>query len=1198
MKFTIVLFEISRRMRKPMTYITFVVFLLFGFIGMWRASMGCGLMTRITTAGHGNIEADAPFALFYYITLLSTFGLLIAMAWFGNAASRDFRHKAYHLFYYYPIGKFSYLVGRFSGAFIGMLFVVSGVAIGGLGAAMSPLADQSGIGSLNVIAFLQPYAIAVIPNLFLAGTLFFSITLLSRQFTAVWTGLAAIVVLHLIALGLASADAKLLAALLDPSGLVATGQIYGYWSIAEKNQLLIPLSGALLANRLVWMGIATAICIATYHRFSFQIPEVSALGDAKVSSPRNLGLGFRRTGISSAPRRPRNFSFGAHLQRMLHLAGDDFGYLTRRRSFYFMVALGLGLVLVTGYNNIGLVRGTQTFPVTSQVLDALCGNLYFLGVLIALYCSSALVCRQREAHVHEILDVLPVPRWVPLIGKIGAMTLVQALMMTLVMIGGIVIQIDGGYFDFEAGLYLTELLGVQLVFYVLVSVFALFVQILTGKKLLGFIVTLFFIDEFMVIIGLDHHLWTFASRPSHVYSDMNGYGPFASSITAYNLYWISLSVILVVLSMVLYPRGLDTGLKQRLRGMKGRLSRSGMIAAAAGALGCLVVGGFIVYNTVFLNRFETQKAAIRHMVEYEKTYKSWANRPQPHVTGMEVQVDLFPADRRVETRGRIQLVNEASSAIDTLFIQTPTDAHILDMHFGPSATQILVDHTHGVYLFELNDPMQPGDTKNLHFELELVERGFEDVSVNTRLVENGIFLTVVHLFPASGYDPYITRELSDNDQREKHGLPAVPRMKSADDMAARMHTPLGAHSDWIDFDAVVSTSADQIAVAPGKLVKEWNEDGRRFYHYRTSTKILCYAAVLSARYAVQRDRWNNVDIEIYHHPKHSYNTDLIMRSVKESLNYFTREFSPYQFPVVRIVEFPRYEIFAEAFPGLIPLSEGYGFIAKYDDDKVKEAYRVIAHEMGHQWWAHQVIGGNVEGFFVLSEVMAQYSALMVSRGQYDRQQIDTYVRNEIDRYLRGRGREVEEEVPLVRSNQNTWYQHYAKGFVVMNALIEYIGEDRINDAIRAFIDKTAFQKPPFTTSSELVDHFKSVTPDSLLYLVEDCFDRIVLFDNEALAANCERGDDGRYQVTLSFEARKWNVDGSGAETSALLRELIEFAVFDGNGAELCRQRRWVDDDMDEITMSVDQIPARAGIDPHYLLVDRRPDNNMVDVEIR
>ncbi|MBU8870215.1 MAG: hypothetical protein KOO60_04985, partial [Gemmatimonadales bacterium] len=703
-----------------------------------------------------------------------------------------------------------------------------------------------------------------------------------------------------------------------------------------------------------------------------------------------------------------------------------------------------------------------------------------------------------------------------------------------------------------------------------------------------------------------HHLWTFASRPVHQFSDMNGYGPFKSAIAAYNLYWISLAIVLVVITLLLYPRGLDTGLKQRLKAMRSRFSRPCRIMTATGIAGCLFMGGFIVYNTVFLNEFETSEFTEKRAVRYEKTYNSWENKSQAHVIGIAAKVDLFPAERRVESRGEIRLQNETNSPIDTLFVQVPRAAMVRDLHLGPEAVRVHSDQELGVYLFALKEAMRPGDTTEIHFDFELDERGFKDTDVNTRLVANGTFLTVAHLFPASGYNPYDLYELTDNDKRDHYGLTPKPRLAPADDPTERMRTLIGAHADWIDFDVVLSTSSDQIALAPGDLLKEWSQEGRRFFHYRTPGKILCYAAVMSGKYEVKRDVWGDVGIEVYYHPDHASNIDLIVESVQRSLEYFTREFSPYQFSTVRVIEFPRYEIFAEAFPGFIPLSEGYGFIAKYDEKKVKEVFRVMAHEMGHQWWAHQVIGGNVEGTYVLSEVMAQYSAVVISRGEYEPSRMDQYVCKEIDRYLRGRSRETEEEVPLVRTNQETWYEHYAKGFVVMNSLVEYIGEDRINEAIRKFIAETAFQEPPFTVASDLVDHFKAVTPDSMLYLVEDCFDRIVLFENQAIGAECEPIAEGRYQVTLSYKARKWVADGKGAEIAVPMHDLIEFAVFDDQGRELGRMREWLDEGVEgetdsgtnEITIIVDHLPATAGIDPHYLLIDKKADNNVVEVVMR
>ena len=55
-------------------------------------------------------------------------------------------------------------------------------------------------------------------------------------------------------------------------------------------------------------------------------------------------------------------------------------------------------------------------------------------------------------------------------------------------------------------------------------------------------------------------------------------------------------------------------------------------------------------------------------------------------------------------------------------------------------------------------------------------------------------------------------------------------------------TYLGGHSDWVDVQTVISTSADQLAIAPGSLLREWQENGRRYFEYKLdheSLEFLC-----------------------------------------------------------------------------------------------------------------------------------------------------------------------------------------------------------------------------------------------------------------------------------------------------------------------------------------------------------------------
>src|SRR5690606_34404581 len=116
----------------------------------------------------------------------------------------------------------------------------------------------------------------------------------------------------------------------------------------------------------------------------------------------------------------------------------------------------------------------------------------------------------------------------------------------------------------------------------------------------------------------------------------------------------------------------------------------------------------------------------------------------------------------------------------------------------------------------------------------------------------------------------------------------------------------------------------------------------------------------------------------------------------------------------------------------IPFSEGIGFIASVDDSNKEDIdypFYVTSHELAHQWWAHQLIGAQVQGSEMLSETFSQYSALMVMEHEYGRDKMKKFLKYELDRYLYGRSQEKEYENPLYLT-ENQSYIHYHKGSVI------------------------------------------------------------------------------------------------------------------------------------------------------------------------
>ena len=482
-------------------------------------------------------------------------------------------------------------------------------------------------------------------------------------------------------------------------------------------------------------------------------------------------------------------------------------------------------------------------------------------------------------------------------------------------------------------------------------------------------------------------------------------------------------------------------------------------------------------------------------------------------------------------------------------------------------------------------------------------RGFENSVTGLEVVQNGTFFND-SVVAQIGYQA--GRELENRNRRKKFGLkekdpmPALERNCIAD----CRDSYLSNNSDWVNVETVISTSPDQIAIAPGSLVREWTDNGRRYFQYKLDHYSVNFYSFLSARYQVDRREWNGVKIEVYYLKEQPWNVPKMWRSVEKSFEYYTRNFGPYPHKEARIIEFPRIAHFAQAFPGTMPYSEAIGFIANLKNpDDIDMVYYVVAHEMGHQWWAHQVIGANMQGATLLSETLAQYSALMVMEKEYGRDLMRKFLKYEMDEYLRSRGRELLKDRPLLKVEANQGYIHYRKGSVVMYYLREMIGEEVVNRALRKVLKQYGYQQPPYPTSYALVDALREETPPQLQYLIQDLFYDITLFSNRTLQATARKRADGKYDVTLEAEARKFKADDQGNEKEVPVSDWIELGAFakppkgKKYGKTLYRERVLMKSGIGTYTFTVNEVPDKAGIDPFALLIDRIPDDNVKTVDL-
>jgi ABC-type transport system involved in multi-copper enzyme maturation permease subunit len=1204
MVLTIAGFELRQRLRRISTYVYFLVF--FG-LSLLFANMAGGAIPQASVefGTGGKVLVNSPYVLNIIITYITFFGIVVTAALAGQATYQDIDTHSTDLFYTAPITKFDYLGGRFLGSLATQLLVFSSVGLGAWVATLLPWIDRTRLGPQIALAYWIPYFISVLPNLIVTSAIFFSLAVLGKKMLPVYAGSVLLLIGYFVAQQLSTnLTVNVPAALADPFGATAVDRLTQYWSPFQRNTQLIPLSGIVLWNRLLWLGFSAALLAFTYARFSLSYPTGGRAGKKQLRLEDALPVAPAQVLPIAHP----TFSSAASLRQFLSLTRIQFTE-TVRNVFFIVLALAGGLFAAFSANGVNNPFSTHTYPLTYQMLESGIGGFFIFALAIITFYAGELVWRERDASLNQIVDALPVERWVLFSSKLATLMLVQVVLVLIVMAAGIAVQLMHGYHHLELGLYFTDLFGVRLIQFWFLCVLAFLIHTLVNQKYLGhFVMVLYFVSTITLpALGLQHFLYRYGQSPPYTYSDMNGYGPFAAPLFWFHLYWAIAAVALALVTNMLWVRGTESNLRVRLQIARTRLSAPVATGLAACATLMLIVGGYIFYNTNVLNPYFTTYAIDEGRAQYEKKYRQYKDLPQPKITEINTQIDLDPANRGVEMRGTMTLENKSDSTIDRVAITVlpvdlapvpPPHPEIKKLSFAGGQTALLEDKVLGFYLYRLTTPLPPHGRIAFDYDVTYRNIGFVNSNPNLDLVHNGTFLNDRYA-PFIGYAPDI--ELTDDSTRHKHGLDKAKRMPKLEDVAARNENGISSEADWIHLESTVSTSSDQIAIMPGYLQNEWTENGRRYFHYKMDAPILNLYSMQSARYSVRRDKWRDVNLEIYYQPGHEFDLDRMMDSLKASLDYCSAAFSPFQFHQLRIIEFPRYGIFAESFANTIPFSEAIGFITYVDPNKADDVdipFYVTSHETAHQWWAHQVMSANVEGETSIVETLAQYSALMVMKHRYGPESMKKFLRLELENYLRGRAQERNEETPLYRADVNQGYIHYGKGAVVMYEMQDYIGEDNVNKALAELVKQFAFKGPPYSTSLDLISYLQKYTPPEFQYLYDDLWKNITLYDNHAKSATYVQQPDGKYLVDLVVVAKKVRADGKGEEHPVPLHDFIDIGVEDASGKFLYLQRQKIEQEETEFKLVVDKLPTQAGIDPIDKLIDRNPDDNVITVEKR
>jgi ABC-2 type transport system permease protein len=1210
-------FEIKYRLKRPATYIYFVTGFLLVSLFYFTGS----------TSASEKVYHNSPIVIAQWTASFSMIMMLVCSAVMGVPLYRDIDYNTKNYYLSYPITENGYFWGRYLGSFIFVVLISTSMIFGAwFGSIIGPFfgwVPPERMGPNHLVDYLQPFIFIGLPNLFLSSSIFFGLVAITRNVKIIYVGSILLLIAYFLArFLLRDIDNKTLVKLLDPFAVSTVDVTVRFYTPAEQNTLTVPITGMMLYNRILWSCVGFVILMATYFSFSF---KRFFAGRADKYQVQEEGIKLKDY-LAKLPVATVNFTGGYYRRIMLNLSKIE--YLNIVKDIYFQAILIGGLIFLFLDCWIGdTTFGVSTLPLTVNLMVYKTYNYSIFIFIIIIFYTGETIHRDRTTHFNTINDALPTPDWVLYGSKLIGLLLLGLTLTSMPLVVGVIIQLLHGYTDFKFGIYFTELYAISFPQYIQMIMLSFVVHVLVNNKFAGHgVALLIWILMFLMRNNgdMNYNLLFYSYAPTYIWSDMDGIGHTGLGVFWFNFYWMLSAILLMIVSAMFYNRGVITSFKERWSIARQRFHGPVRYITAVFLLGFIATGAYTYYNVSYLNNYLTVRETESRQAEYEKKLKKYENIDQPKITHLEIFSDIFPAERRIVVKGLISIVNKTDKPINTIHLDgTGLSSYNVQYNNKDITATYPLIYKRGKYnwfrpendtakyrIYHLPAPLKAGDSAELEVNSVITYHGFTNDMSGTEIVHNGTFYDGG--LPTIGYDA--DKELFSDEKRKKYKLPEKKDEYAPHGDPKGIRTLLfNKNADLITYDITVSTSADQMAIAPGYLTKQWKQNGRNYYHYvQKDPHIVLFYDVLSARYAVDHDAvtlYNKqpVNIDIYYHAEHSVNLPRFMAAYKDGLDYYSKVYGPFQFKQMRLLEFPKYRSFAQSFPNTVSFAEGFGWSSDFSNpDKFDYTYWVTAHELAHQWWGHQVVPNLTRGSNLISESLAEYTALLLSERKYGKDNMKRFLKQELDDYLRGRANEAKKENVFI--NCNRAYEWYNKGSLILYGLADLISKDTLNKALHEFRDAYAFKEnPPFAGSDDLYRYIAKHVPDSVKYYLDDTWNKITLYENRVIEAkSTPTGKKNEYRIDMKVSTRKMYADSAGNEKpAAKMNDYIDIGVFaadskDKNGRTQTNPLYLKKYKLTagEHTISVivkGEPPVRVGIDPYVKLIDRIPDDNVLDL---
>ena len=524
----------------------------------WGPAVGRGWATNSDFYIYRNLGA------FNFVLGLPIFTIIMM----GDPVIRDFRLGVDPLIFSKPVGRASYLLGKFFGAFFVLVCCQSAFVITNFLLQWVPFSGMVKL-PVQILPFFKHFFFVVVVSHLVVAAFFFAIGTITRSAKIIY-GLAACFYPAYVSFQLLLKNLpENLLKLLDPIAFNFHSKGEGGWGQTADflNKQVVSYGPYAYANRALMLIYTAIFLFIVYRRFStheqtkLSTDHFTILTLPRASEMVPLGLesapsyGAFESAIETSPARDRiplpsvtvTRGVRSTLSKIIAAVETEFRLLRSERSLIVLIPL----VVLLSIFDLAFFRVDPEISYSVTYATGTGKVLLFFLVGLIIFFTGETMHRDREVKVRPIVWSTPAPNSVLLLSKCFATALLALALLAVVGLVAIVIQVFRGHtpVDFTAYIVIYGVVVVPSIVFITSMVVAL--NALLRNKYATYVVAVATSAVLLYLYNIGYNHWSYNPLLYRLwtYPDL-----FTETILVRRLYCLGLAAALLALAHLVFER--------------------------------------------------------------------------------------------------------------------------------------------------------------------------------------------------------------------------------------------------------------------------------------------------------------------------------------------------------------------------------------------------------------------------------------------------------------------------------------------------------------------------------------------------------------------------------------------------------------------------------------------------------------------